>query len=40
MKAQQAPLSFPPMSARQAARSVPVQTASMKRNLMIGGTAI
>jgi hypothetical protein len=38
MKAQHAPLSLPPLSARQAARSVPVQTASMKRNFMSGGT--
>ena len=33
MKAQQAPLSLPPESARQAARSVPVQTASMNEEL-------
>jgi hypothetical protein len=38
MKAQHAPLSLPPVSARQAARSVPIQTASMNRKFTSGGT--
>ena len=39
MKAQQAPTGLAAtVSARQASRSVPVQTASMKRNFTSGGT--
>ena len=37
MKAQQAPTGCPTMSARQALRSVPLHTASTKRNWIVGG---